>query len=319
MPVDENALAVLLLTLSLGGADREGPRPLTGPEWHRLGAALRDRGLGPASLLRGDASDLLSGWGDATVGMPRLRRLLDRGPALGVALGRWERAGLWVVVTSDHDYPARLRERLGGRHPPALFGCGPRSALGNGGVAVVGSRDAGPDGLGFARRMGAGAAADGCAVVSGGARGVDRGAIFGALERGGSALGVLGNGLLDAAGSARYREYLLSANLTLVSPFDPESGFHFGRAMERNRYIYCLADSAVVVSSALGRGGTWWGATECLRAGWVPVWARDLGGMCPGNAELLRRGARGLAEPPASVARLAETGPVRQPGLPGIA
>ena len=83
--------------------------------------------------------------------------------------------------------------------------------------------------------------------------------MFGALERGGSALGVLGNGLLDAAGSARYRDLLLSANLTLASPFNPESGFHVGRAMERNRYIYCLADSAVVVSSALGRGGTWRG------------------------------------------------------------
>ena len=266
--------------------------------------ALQDRGTEPGALLDGDLSDLLSGWADKEVTLPRLDSLLERGLALGIALERWERVGLWVITGSDHDYPARLRERLGGRRPPVLFGCGDRARLADGGVAVVGSREADSDDLQFAEDMGVAAAGEGCGVVSGGAKGVDRKAMLGALERGGSVVGVLANGLLGAASSARYRDFLLSGNLTLISPSNPESGFGVGKAMGRNRCIYCLADSAVVVSSTFGKGGTWTGAKECLKAGWVPVWVRDRDGMSPGNAELLKRGARRLSRHSRSIAEL---------------
>ena len=58
---------------------------------------------------------------------------------------------------------------------------------------------------------------------------------------------------------------------TLVSPFEPSTGFSAGAAMARNKLIYALADVAVVVSSAVGEGGTWSGADEALKGGWVPV------------------------------------------------
>ena len=308
----------MLLTVSLGRADGDGARPLTGLEWHRLSVALQDRGTEPGALLDGYLSELLSGWADREVTLPRLQGLLKRGLALGVALERWGRAGLWVVTGSDRDYPARLRERLGGKRPPVLFGCGDRGRLAGGGMAVVGSREADSDDLQFAEDLGAAAAGEGCGVVSGGARGVDRKAMLGALEHGGSAIGVLPGGLLGAASSARYRDYLLSGNLTLVSPFNPESGFGVGKAMGRNRCIYCLADSAVVVSSTFGKGGTWTGATECLKAKWVPVWVRDRDGMSPGNAELLKRGARRLSRHVQSIAELGSPELHAQPQLTGI-
>ena len=68
----------------------------------------------------------------------------------------------------------------------------------------------------------------------------------------------------------------MSGNLTLVSPFNPESWFNVSRAMGRNKCIYCLADGAVVVSSAYRKGWyverrdgmlDWWLAS-CLGERW---------------------------------------------------
>ena len=35
-------------------------------------------------------------------------------------------------------------------------------------------------------------------------------------------------------------------NLVLISPFYPDAGFNVGNAMQRNKYIYCLSDAAMV-------------------------------------------------------------------------
>ena len=241
--------------------------------------------------------------------------LLGRGMALGIALEKWERAGLWVVARSDEDYPERLRKRLKEKRPPVLFGCGPKDLLTEGGVAIVGSRDADDAGLAFAEELGGVAAGAGYIVVSGGSRGVDQRAMLGALKRGGNVVGVLGDSLLRAASSADNRDFLLSGNLTLVSPFHPESRFDVSRAMGRNKCIYCLADGAVVVSSAYRRGGTWNGARECLNGGWVPVWVRDGANVGNGNAELLKKGAMRLPDNIDSVAELVTAKSEDQPEL----
>jgi len=59
-----------------------------------------------------------------------------------------------------------------------------------------------------------------------------------------------------------------------LSPCTPGAAFSAGAAMGRNKSIYALADVAVVVSSAVGSGGTWAGAVEALKARWVPVIVR---------------------------------------------
>ncbi|CAL1241128.1 DEAD/DEAH box helicase [Candidatus Methylocalor cossyra] len=50
-------------------------------------------------------------------------------------------------------------------------------------------------------------------------------------------------------------EPLRDCRLVLISPYDPRSGFNVGRAMQRNKLIYALADLALVVSSDLNKGG----------------------------------------------------------------
>ena len=304
MTLTDNALAILLLTISFGRSDKKAVRPLSNIEWHRLAIFLREHNLEPMALLHESPQDLLSDWCDNTVTIPRLSALLQRGVALSLSLEKWDRAGIWVIARSDPNYPTRLQCTLKGRRPPVLFGCGPKAALDAGGIAIVGSRDADLKSLNFAHELGAAAADKACAVVTGASRGVDREAMFGALKRGGNAIGVLGSDLFRAASSAGYREFLMSENLTLVSPFNPESRFLVSRAMERNKYIYCLANRAVVVTSAYNKGGTWSGAMECLKAGWVPVWVRDNGNDGRGNAEFVKRGAMRMPQKTSSIVDL---------------
>jgi predicted Rossmann fold nucleotide-binding protein DprA/Smf involved in DNA uptake len=116
------------------------------------------------------------------------------------------------------------------------------------------------------------------------------------LEAGGSVIVVLPDGLLKAGSSAKYRSFLLEGQLTLVSPNQPEAAFSVGAAMGRNRYVYCLADMAVVVASDRERGGTWAGAVENLKHRWVPLWVAPDDAPDSGLPMLVERGARVLAD-----------------------
>ena len=129
----------------------------------------------------------------------------------------------------------------------------------------------------------------------------------GALDSEGTAVAVLADSLLRAATSALYRRPLRSGDLALVSAVNPEAGFNVGNAMTRNRYIYCLADAAVVVASARGSGGTWSGACENVKNGWVPLWVRRTRDPDSGNDELVEQGARRLPDRLDSLAALFET------------
>ena len=260
MQASSQVQAVLLLTSQFARSEKGDPKPLSPTEWGRFALWLKDHDIQPASLLSHDPARLLSGWTDRSVTEDRIEYLLGRGVALGLALERWQRAGLWVLTRSEPEYPDRLKRRLRTEAPPVLFGCGCRSLLNGGGIAIVGSRDAADEDLSSAARLGADAASQGHSVVSGGARGVDESAMRGALASEGTVIGVLADSLLRSATSAKYRTHLMSNDLVLVSPFNPEAGFNVGNAMARNRYIYCLADAAVVVTTSrtgghLERGG----------------------------------------------------------------
>lgn len=296
MDVNSQVSAIMLLTVSFGKSSDAREAPLSNKEWGRFAAWLSDQGVEPADLLEGDVQDLLTGWVDRTVTVPRVEGLLGRGGAVGLALERWQRAGLWVIIGADEEYPERLKRRLGPEVPPVLFGCGNKMLLEQGGLAVVGSRDASEEDLSFSERLGAKTAGQGFSIVSGGARGVDQRAMFGALQCEGTAVGVLADSLLRAATSALYRKFLMSGDLVLVSPHNPELGFDVGKAMSRNRYVYCLGDATVVISSAAGKGGTWNGAIEAVKADWVPVWVKQSSHSTSGNADVVAHGANWLPE-----------------------
>lgn len=303
MNLAPRAHAVMLLTVSFGKDRPTEAKPLSASEWADFARWLEDQKYAPENLLGKALRDILAHWssgpapapGRSTITAERVESLLARGMALGVALERWERAGLWALTRSDSSYPERLKKRLRHRAPAVLFGCGNGLLVGRRGIAVVGSRNASDDDLGFAESFGRNAAEQGYSVVSGAARGVDEHAMLASLRQEGTVIGVVGDSLLRSATSQKYREHLAQGNLVLVSPFQPEARFRAWQAMERNKYIYCLADAAVVACSKPSQGGTWSGAIEALRAEWVPVWLK-LDGEKSGNAELANRGGRWLPD-----------------------
>ena len=284
MATSDNSDAVLLLTAHLSGSDDNGAKPLTTKEWWAFANWLKERDATPEYLLE-NVDEVLGGRADSGGTPERIKRLLDRGSALGLAKDRWAQAGLWWLTSADEDYPARLKKRLGQASPAVLYGCGRRTLLCSGGIAVVGSRDASETDLSWTQACGEAVANAGYSVVSGGARGIDQAAMFGALDKGGTVVGILADSLLRASSSKMYRSHLRSQDLVLISPFNPEAGFTVGRAMQRNKYIYCLSDRALVVHSGI-KGGTWEGAIENMKKQWVPIWVRqDSDGS--GNAALL--------------------------------
>ncbi|MCZ7588253.1 MAG: DNA-processing protein DprA [Gaiella sp.] len=226
-------------------------------------------------------------------------RCSNGGGRLAFELERLESRGVWVVARSDEPYPEQLKRRLGLRAPALLFGAGRREVVRGKGLAVVGSRDADEEALAFAADLGRSVAAAGGTVVSGAARGVDRAAMDAAIAAGGAVTGVVADSLVRLTQQPDVRVALADGLLTLVTPYPPEARFSVGQAMGRNRFVYCLAEAAVVVATASGSGGTWAGAIENLKAGWVPLWVLDTPAAPAGNRELLAQGGRPLASPSA--------------------
>ena len=282
--------AVLLLCGYFGKMAPGSAKPLAAGEYGRLARWLVERRQRPSDLLDMEDADLAAVV-EAKLEPSRVRSLLRRGTALALATEKWLRSGLWILSRSDDEYPKHLKKRLGMDAPALLYGAGDPQLLLRGGLAIVGSRNGSEAALEFTREVAARCGAEGIAVVSGGARGIDSAAMQTVGEAGGIAIGVLADSLLAAIRNRQNRVGLEAGKLALLSPFYPEAGFNAGNAMARNRCIYALADHALVVQSDLNKGGTWAGATENLREGWVPLFVRSDPNV-PGNAELIRKGAR---------------------------
>jgi predicted Rossmann fold nucleotide-binding protein DprA/Smf involved in DNA uptake len=205
----------------------------------------------------------------------------------------WNARGIWVLSRADPAYPKRFKTRLKENAPPVLYVCGHIPLLEKAGLAVVGSRHVDEEAVGFTEQIGRISAEAHRTIVSGGAKGVDRAAMLGALSAGGDALGVLADSLERAALARDHLEPLRTGRLLLISPYDPAAGFNVGHAMQRNKLIYALADAALVVTSDFEKGGTWAGAVEQLdRFHFVPVFVRTGANVGRGNPALLQRGAK---------------------------
>ena len=292
-----NTAAILLLTAPLVVGSR-GPRAqiLTAGEYRRLAPWLASLQSEPADLLEPGADRLVAQCG-GLIDETRLRQLLNRGFLLSQAVERWRTRGIWVVSRADAAYPPLLKKRLKNDAPSVLYGCGLQEIMHSRSFAIVGSRDVTEPLIEYTRRTAALVAGAGLTVVSGGARGVDRAAMNGALEAGGTVVGVLPGDLERTVMNREFRNLLLEERLVLVSPFDPSQRFTVAQAMQRNRVIYALAESGLVANADVNRGGTWAGAVEQLKKYSVPVFVRANGDPSAGLEALLARGARRWPEP----------------------
>ena len=287
-----NTQAILLLTAPLiVGRVSSSSELLSRSEYKRLARHLREIQHQPADLVSPDAADLLRAC-QPVIDEGRLQRLLDRGFLLSQVVERWQARAIWVVSRADVEYPRRLKARLREDAPPVIYGCGDMSLLESGGLAVVGSRHVDDSLIDYTMAVGRLAAQAGRAIVSGGAKGIDQAAMRGALEAGGKVTGVLADSLEKTAMNRENRNLLLDGQLVLISPYDPNAGFNVGNAMQRNKLIYALADTSLVVNSDLNKGGTWAGAIEQLdKLKLVPVYIRSTGEPSSGLDVMRSKGA----------------------------
>ena len=298
MALTPDSQAIVLLCSQVGLPAQPDPAPLTLQEWNPLARKLQASPLGhPGALLGLSVADLKSALDLSEPEAEHLARLLERGGALAIELERLGSLGIWVLTRADEDYPQRLRQRLKESAPAVLFGSGDRALPGQPGLAVVGSRHVDEASKSFAAFIGGACARCGLAVYSGAARGIDAIAMGTALEARGTAVGVLADSLEKAIRAPDARSALARGDLTLITPYAPNAGFSVGAAMGRNRLIYALADYGLVIASDAEKGGTWAGATEALKAKWIPVFVLSGPNATQGNRLLLQKGGLPFPDP----------------------
>lgn len=296
LSLDGQATLLLCSELGLPPDPEPARRPFSLKEWNELSPLIAASSLGsPAGFLRDDPAVWQTDLGLGNEQASRIVNLLDRKANLAIELERLGNLGIWVITRADEGYPCRLKKILGRRCPVVVYGAGDHSILQTEGIAVVGSRDVDQAGLDFAIKLGAACARQGLSLVSGGAKGVDQAAQGGAFEAGGHVISVSSQGLESAVRGKDVRNAIFEERLVLLSTAHPRAPFNVGRAMERNKYIYALSLAAVVVSSAVEKGGTWAGATENLKHGWVPLFARAGDDVPKGNERLLKAGANPIS------------------------
>ncbi len=299
----DNDTATFLLTVPI--PEPPGVKELTPSRWKKLISWLSAHKMEPGALLRDGVPD---SFGASGISAETVHQLLDqdRIESASDMRAEWFNSGIQAISIYNQDYPGRLKQHLAGGAPAVLFVAGDVSLLREGGLAVVGARKTTDDNYELARYLGRLAANEHQSIVSGLADGIDTCAMEGALESGGSAVGVLPAITIEITikHADRYREFLENNTLTLVSPFSPLGRWRGWKAMARNRHIYCLADAAVALGSKNGTGGTWAGAKENLKKNWVPLWVKESDDPKSGSAALVRLGANWLPHDLENVATL---------------
>jgi DNA processing protein len=194
----------------------------------------------------------------------------------------------------DHNYPPRLRSLP---DPPASITVSGGAVDSTRTVAVVGSRQAVPDALHFAKDLALELTKAGVVVVSGGAEGIDRAAHEGALCAGGRTWAIAGTGHEHCFPSEHAALFAVIGRGpgAMVWPFSPgyqrRSGF-----LLRNRVLVALSDAVVIVQAGLRSGAlhaaSW--AQKLKKPLWVVPAAPWMSGF-DGSRQLLDAGARPLA------------------------
>ena len=158
-----------------------------------------------------------------------------------------------VITLADPDYPSQLLNI--DAPPPLLYFKGRRELLRQPALAVVGSRNATPQGLSNAEAFSEAASNAGLCIISGMALGIDTAAHHGGLRGSAASIAVVGTGL-DIVYPAKNHPlaHKLAKEGALISEFPlgtPAIGRNFPR---RNRIISGMSHGCLVVEAALQSG-----------------------------------------------------------------
>ena len=195
--------------------------------------------------LRGSAIAVREDLHPPTLGLDDTDPALDRARA---TLAAWEAAGDFTLLTVlDPGYPVALREIH--QMPPLLFVRGhlPADEVA---VSVVGSRAATPRGRAMAAGIANALVAQGIAVISGLAEGIDAAAHEATLAAGGRPIGVIGTGIRQVYPPAhRHLHERVAAAGALVSQFLPDAAPTKRSFPARNVTMSGLGRASVIVEA----------------------------------------------------------------------
>lgn len=186
----------------------------------------------------------------------KIAQQINAGPNLEACTAtlEWlEQSGNHLLTLADSSYPQSLLEIP---DPPALlYAKGNLSLLQIPGIAVVGSRNASPQGEKNAEEFSAALSQHGVCIISGMALGIDGAAHRGALRVSGKTIAVVGTGL-DIVYPARHRElaHQIAQHGLIISEFPlgtPSKPQNFPR---RNRIISGLSRGCLVVEANVQSG-----------------------------------------------------------------
>lgn len=228
--------------------------------WIALGAI---DGLGGASYRK-----LLSAFGDPEIVLKAARselcKVVDHSLASRILQGpdeqlvgktlKWlEDPTCGIVTLADEDYPHLLLDVPD--PPPFFYFKGKRALLGNKALAVVGSRNASPQGIENARRFSRALSDSGLSIVSGLAQGIDAAAHEGGLAGASSSIAVIGTGMdiRYPAGNALLAQRLENEGL-VISEFPLGMPPIAGNFPRRNRIISGLCLGCLVVEAGIRSG-----------------------------------------------------------------
>lgn len=195
-----------------------------------------------------------SGWQSAGVSREIWNALEQIDPTLIESDLTWcEVESRGLIPWTDARYPARLREIASA--PPALFYRGDPDLLELPQLAIVGSRNATPQGLETAEGFAAELARRGLVITSGLALGVDGAAHRGALGAQGHTIAVCATGL-DRVYPARHKALAeqIEREGLLLSEFAPGTAPRAEHFPRRNRLISGLSVGVLVIEAARESG-----------------------------------------------------------------
>lgn len=264
-------------------------KPYEPAEWSRLAENLLKADLQPYNLSEMSYSELKD-LNLSSMEINRIHHLMDRGGSLAFEMEKYESMGISVVTRADEGYPKMLKFRLGKSCPPLFYYAGNLKLAGQKSIGFVGSRNVDDNDVKFTEQIVSAVNTAGYSVVSGGARGVDTISADSSVNNGNQAVVFLADSMIKKIRQRQIITAVQDGQLLLFSVVRPDMNFTVPVAMMRNKYIYAQSVGTVVVRSDYNKGGTWSGATECIRSGTSPVlcWNNP---EYKGNQELIKMGA----------------------------
>ncbi|SAK41533.1 DNA protecting protein DprA [Caballeronia hypogeia] len=161
--------------------------------------------------------------------------------------------GNHILTLADAAYPRALLTMPD--PPPLLYAKGRLDLLQARAVAIVGSRNATPQGLEDARRFARALSDAGLAVVSGLALGIDASAHRGALEGGGGTISVIGTGADLVYPAAHHTlAHEIARDGAILSEWPLGTPARSANFPQRNRLIAGLSGGVLVVEAAMRSG-----------------------------------------------------------------